>query len=405
MELDKKLTLTDLILIGVGNIIGSGIFILFATILASAKKYTFWAFVLAAIPNIITALAYAELASIYKSNDMEYDSIKDAFGKTAASIAIYILLGFIVFNTATVLLFAGQIMNIKNMKFYICLLVLLILSFINYLGITVSKSITNTIGIVEITVLIMIGLFSMSKWKSDHITTMPPLLQNPISQNTFWFASFMSLFLYSGYDTVVKLSEETIDDKNIPLGVIGSVMLACLIYILLSLAASSSINMKKIYNSTNPITHIFEEYINKNNGYLVTILGVIIVLNTFFISIISLSRFSYSLSKEDQLPTILQVVNDNFHTPHNAIIAVFVVIAVILMLLSGEKSAAFANIFFLVFSMILMIAVVVLRFKKPDVKRTFMIPVSIYNIPILPVIGVLISLFYLFIGILHFHAI
>lgn len=397
VELKRELSSKDLVLLGIGSIIGSGIFILFASILARAKTQTFWVFLLAAIPNILTAMAYAELASMYQSNDLEYECIRDSYNGIIATISTYILLGFIIFNTATVLIFAGHIMNFQDMNFYICLVILFILSFVNYLGISVSKGITNTIGVVEVTLLILIALIALPHWKGKNIAHTPNLfsVQNP----SFWVASFLSLFLYSGYDAVVKLSEESVNPAaNIPIGVIGSCVAVTIIYLALAATAVSSEGIKEIYSSNSPITQIFKEFVDARYSILVTIIGIVIVLNTFFISLISLSRFCYSLSLDGRLPHLLSDVNPQFQTPHNAVITVFLVIAVVLMLVSGERSAMFANMFFLGFMCLLMSAVIILRFKRPDDKRSFKVPFSIRKVPVLMVIGIVICLFYLYIG-------
>lgn len=397
MELRKKLTLSDLVMIGVGNIIGSGIFILFAYILSRAKQHIFWAFLLAAIPNILCALAYAELTSIYQQNDTEYNAIKDTLGYHTAKITIYFLLFFIIFNASTILLFAGHLIDAKHAKIILCLL-LIFLSYINYLGISLSKMITNTVGIVEIIALLLIPLLCIPYLKVSNISTLPPM-----TNNSFLFASFMSLFLYSGYDTIVKLTEESIDSKHdVPIAIIISVLLATLIYLLLGLAASSSNNMQDIYNSNTPITQIFRQFISKDYSISITILGIIIIVNTLFISLISLSRFMYSLSQEGILPSYLQEINKDFHTPHNAIITVFLIMTAIILLLSGEKCAMFTNIFFLLFSICLMASVIILRIYKPDIERPFRVPFNIQNIPIPMCFGIIIAMSYLCIGIYNY---
>lgn len=396
VALKRELTPKDLVLLGIGSIIGSGIFILFASILGRAQRHTFWVFLIAAIPNILTAMAYAELASMYQSNDLEYECIRDSFNTSIATISTYILLGFIIFNTATVLIFAGHIMNFKNMSFYICLLILFILSFVNYLGISVSKGITNTVGVVEVTLLIMIALVAMPIIQGEKTFSPPPF---SLGSTSFWTASFLSLFLYSGYDAVVKMSEESIDPaKSIPVGVIGSCLAVTIIYLGLAAAATSSKNIKAIYNTNSPITELFKQYVSDRYSFIVTIIGIVIVLNTFFISIISLSRFCYSLSAEGRLPKVMSALNQEFQTPHNAVIAVFLVIAVVLLLLSGERSAMFANMFFLAFMTLLMGAVIILRFKRPEAKRTFMVPFAVKRVPVLMVLGIVMCIFYLYVG-------
>lgn len=396
--LDREISLLELIAIGIGSIIGSGIFILFASILQKSQKSTFLALAIAALPNIATALAYAELAGMYTRNDMEFNSIKDAFNDNVATISIYILLIFMVFNAATVILFTGHLLNMDDAKFHVGLLILLVLSFVNFLGITLSKSITNIVGVIEVTLLVTISLIASHLWKPVLFSSLPSTYQS----QQFWLASFLGLFLYSGYDAVVKLTEETVNPQNnVPLGMIGTILITTCIYLLLSITATSLPNFKTIASSTTPITEMYKYIFNTRFGLPVTIIGIIIVINTFFISVISLSRFSYSLSAERKLPSFIGEINERFRTPHNAIISVFVVLAAALLVDSGETCAKFANVFFLIFMILIMTSVIILRMKNPDKKRSFIIPVNIMNVPVPLVLGICLCLFYLYIAFTH----
>ena len=253
--LKKDLNVFDLICIGVGGVIGSGIFVLLASILQRSGKYTFLALLLAAIPNIITALSYAELATMYKNNSMEYDSIRDAFGDTIASISVYILIAFVVFNAGTVLLFAGKIMNLGDYKFTISLCILIVLALLNFYGIKVSKGITNTVGVLEVTALLLISLLTISMWQLRDMVSIPI---NEQSTMPFFVASFFGLFLYNGYDGVVKMTEETFQpEEKIPKGMVGTIIVVTLIYLSLAVTATSLPNMEAVANSPSPISEMY----------------------------------------------------------------------------------------------------------------------------------------------------
>jgi APA family basic amino acid/polyamine antiporter len=236
-------------------------------------------------------------------------------------------------------------------------------------------------------------------WNPKMITKIP----SKPEYNTFWIASFLGLFLFSGYDSVVKLSEETKNPSvNVPWGMMYTILSVTGVYLLLALTATSMSKIKDIYTSALPVTEIYKRVFRTSTGWPLTIIGIAIVLNTFFISIISLSRFSYSLSKENKLPSFLNVINDRFKTPHNAILAVFIVLAVALLIDNGEKSATFANIFFLIFMILIMKTVIVLRLKNSEKPRSFIIPFNICNIPVVLVLGIIMCIFYLYIAITCF---
>lgn len=394
--LSRELSLRDLIGIGVGSVIGSGIFILFGTILRLGGNSTFLALILAAIPNILTALAYAELSSMYQQNDVEYKSVEDAFSKEFAKVTTYVLLLFMVFNTATVLLFVGHLFSfVSKDAFLVTLPILLVLSIVNYIGIKTSKSITNVMAVVEITMLIIVSLFAAPFWKSARMCTMP----STNIKHSFWLASFLGLFLFTGYDSIVKMTDETQDPgRNIPWALVGTLTLVTLIYLGAALSATS-ISNKGEHAFTSPIRHLWEHVIHSKSAWIVTVVGICIVLNTAFIGTISMSRFIYGLSKDGQLPSFLDDVNPRFKTPHNAIIAVFIAFAVTLLVYNPEKTALLSNLFFLIFMIVMMANVIILRIKQPEKERPF----KIKGMTILMSLGILLCMFYICLGITHFH--
>jgi amino acid transporter len=404
-ELVKSLGYYDLTAIGIGSIIGCGIFFLFSNILQRAGPLTALAFLCAAVPNIIAGLSYAELAGMYNSNAVEYECLKETFNDTVASVSIYVLLAFLVFNSTTIIIFASHILHLEHVKFYFCIFMLFLLSVINYFGIDVSKKITNTMSIVELFILGVVIVFGMRYW--HYGPEFFSIKKTKIDKHTFWVASFLAIFLYTGYDAVVKLTEETKDSKkNVPKAVISTVLITSALYILIAFTAVCLPILQEVAANVMPVAKMCE-YIFGSGSYLkvVYLVGLFIVLNTFFVCIISLSRFVHGLSKEQKLPPFLSKINNHYNTPHNAILAVFVIIALSLLVDNGEWAASFANIFFLIFIIMLSMAVIILRIREPARERTYKIPFNIANIPVPTVIGIAIYIAYLVLALCSFHKI
>lgn len=405
-ELVEVLGYTDLTAIGVGSVIGCGIFFLFTNILKRAGPLTALAFLFAALPNIAAALSYAELSSMYKSNAVEYESLKDAFNEKVAQVAVYILIAFLIFNATTIIIFASHILHLTpNLKFYFCLAITFALTIINYLGIHLTQKIANTVIIIQFTILGILILFGARFWKlNPAMIKLPP--QKSTTFITFWIASFLAIFLYTGYDTIVKLTEESKDpEHNVPKAMMTTIFTTTIIYILIAFTAMCLPILPEISKSVMPIQTMYKYIIGSHNASYLKIIyfaGIIIVLNAFFVCMVSFSRFLYGLAKDNKLPHILSQVNNRFNTPHNAILTTFILISVALLVGNGEHTAAFSNLFFLVFLIILCASVVILRHKKPDHIRPFKIPMSISNIPLPLIFGIIISIAYIIIAITNF---
>lgn len=392
-SLQRSLGSWDLFTIGVGSVIGCGIFVLFATILQYAGVHTATAFLIAAIPNIIMAFSYSELATMYKKNATEYEAVRDAFGDNVASISTYLLVAFMIFNAATVLIFAGSFLGIPHLKFAFCLAILFVLSLVNYFGIDVSKKITTGMGFIEIVMLLVIIMLGARFWIPSRLVSYPMGSKQRAPIMKFWVAAFLALFLYNGFDVIVKLTEESKNpDKDVPFGLIGSVTMTTIIYVLLALTAVSVPIIKDIAASSVPITKL-AKFVGGmgSSAHAITGIGWFILLNTFFIGMLSLSRFVYGLAKDGKLPAFLSEINTQYKTPHKAIITVFVIIAFALLIEEGEKAASMANIFYLIFMTIIHVSVIKLRQTAPDKPRPFRIPGNIGNIPVLTILGILMN--------------
>ena len=381
MALLKELSVTDLTLLGVGNIIGSGIFILFSTILNYSRKDVFWAVLFACIPNLIAALAYAELSSLYNKNELEYLCVKEAFNDDVASFSTYVMLAFMFLNAATVLLFVSRMIGGKNatvvlLAFLICVL--------NLLGVSLTHKITNTIGVVEIVLFATLFLFAFKDLKVPEMAN--------IKHQNFWIASFMSMFLYFGYDTIVKLSEES--KENVSLALVLSVTISAAIYISLAWVASSSPNFEELAHSHTPITRLWRQFVHKDSKHMINLVSFFIVFNLLFITMLSVSRYVYGLAGS-KLPIKLKEVNMKFHTPHNAIAIMFVVVVLIAILLHVEAGIVLSNVVYLIFMILIMVCTIILKKKRIE-HRHITVPTYVLCF------GVGLCIVYIFIGFSYF---
>jgi len=377
MGLLKELSVTDLTLLGVGNIVGSGIFVLFSTILNYSRKDVLWAVLFACIPNIIAAFAYAELSSLYDKNELEYLCVKEAFNDDIASFSTYIMLSFMFLNAATVLLFAARMIGGKHTSVF---LLAFIVCFLNLLGVSLTQKITTSIGVLEIALFVVIFIFASRNLKNPEIAN--------ITTHHFWIASFMSMFLYFGYDTIVKLSEES--KGNVSLALILSVLISAGIYITLAWAASSSPDFESLAHSHMPITKLWGQFVNHDTKHMINLVSFLIVFNLLFITMLSVSRYVYGLAGS-KLPLKLKEINNRFHTPHNAIIFMFLVVVLISSLIHVEAGIVLSNIVYLVFMILIMACTIIL--KRIRIEKRYM------NVPT-PVlcIGISLCIVYICIG-------
>ncbi len=388
IELKKSLSLFDITILSIGNIIGAGVFLLLGSIIRYGGSNIIPIFTVAAVFNIIAGMAYGELGSMYKSNAVEIKTIEDAFGRKTAKIGVIILLSFLLITISTLaIMFSTYLTDKKSYQLIISFILVSVLSLVNYFGIEGSKFITDVFGSIKLITLIAIVVVGIFYIKFNTIIPKNHLQFTPLVVTTF-----LAIFLFNGYDAVVKMTDEMKNpSKDIPKSLFLSILICSVIYMLIAVIALS---LKiKAFRPINDITQIlfkvpFAEHI-------IHFIGLVTILNTTFISMLALSRFIYGLSKEKFIPEVLADVNERYRTPHYSILIVFIVVSLLLLVKKFELSAIYTNIFLVSFLVLFYITLIVLRFKKPDVVRPFKVPLNIKNIPVPIVIGILGCIFYI----------
>ncbi len=388
VELKKSLSLFDITILSIGNIIGAGVFLLLGSIIRYGGSNIVPIFTIAAIFNIIAGMAYGELGSMYKSNAVEIKTIEDAFGKPIAKIGIVVLFSFLIISISTLaIMFGTYFTDNKNYQLIISFILVCILSIINYFGIEGSKIITDVFGSIKLIALIAIITVGIFYIKFDAIIPKNHLQFTPLVVTTF-----LAIFLFNGYDAIVKMTDEMKNpSKDIPKSLFLSILICSVIYILIAVIALSL----KI-EAFRPINDIVKVLFNiPFADHIIHIIGLVTILNTTFISMLALSRFIYGLSKEKFIPDALSEVNEKYRTPHYSILLVFVITSLLLLVKKFELSALYTNICLVIFLTLFYITLIILRFKKPDIHRPFKVPFNIKNIPIPIVIGIIGCIFYI----------
>ncbi len=388
VELKKSLSLFDITILSIGNIIGAGVFLLLGSIIRYGGSNIVPIFTIAAIFNIIAGMAYGELGSMYKSNAVEIKTIEDAFGKPIAKIGIGVLFSFLIISISTLaIMFGTYFTDNKNYQLIISFILVCILSIINYFGIEGSKIITDVFGSIKLIALIAIITVGIFYIKFGAIIPKNHLQFTPLLVTTF-----LAIFLFNGYDAIVKMTDEMKNpSKDIPKSLFLSILICSVIYILIAVIALSL----KI-EAFRPINDIVKVLFNiPFADHIIHIIGLVTILNTTFISMLALSRFIYGLSKEKFIPDALSEVNEKYRTPHYSILLVFVITSLLLLVKKFELSALYTNICLVIFLTLFYITLIILRFKKPDIHRPFKVPLNIKNVPIPIVIGILGCIFYI----------
>jgi amino acid transporter len=402
-----SLTLIDLILMGLANIVGAGIFVILGKSIKYGGNQSLWALLVVAIISLIMGLCYIEIYSRYKSSITEYLAVQATLGENTSQIMLYLTYFFAIFSGVTIvisiskylssspLLSAFNFSPFQQKSFSIFLLFLM--SFINYMGIETSKVVASTISVIMLIILGSIIALS-AKFVSFKETFAAP----DVPWDSFVLSSVLSLFLFNGYDFLVKISDESADPENNKIALIASIGITTAIYVAIIICGLCVLHYKTASTTFNIITKLYEVLTNKMVASSVFIIGAVIMFNTAFLSVMSATKFMQGLGRDKKIafPEFWAQTNA-YGSPSNAIYA-SLAITVLLAILNNEVlMAIFSNTSCILILGLLSIALLMIRFGERDnlkaQKAHNYIPGNIHNIPIIVVINLILLAYIMFV--------
>ena len=409
---DKKtgtLTLSDLILMGLANIVGAGIFVIIGKSIKYGGNQSLLALLAVAFISLIMGFCYIEIYSRFKSSITEYLAVQNTMGEFTGQIMLYLTYFFAIFSGVTIVISIskyitsfGSLSYLKDSSFFqkgLSIFLLCSMSFINYMGIETSKIVANTISIFMLIILGTIILLSAKFITWDKAFSAPN-----VPWDSFVLSAVLSLFLFNGYDFLVKISDESVNPDNNKIALMASISITTLIYIAIIISSICVLGFKTSSTTYNIITKMYEVLTNKYMSVIVYFIGAFIMFNTAFLSVLSATKFMQGLGKEKRIMFSEFWAQSNQHnSPSNAIFA-SLIITILLAIINNEVlMAIFSNTSCILILSLLSIAVLLLRWKEQtniDAQNTHnFIRGNINNIPIVVIVNlfVLMYIFYVMI--------
>jgi len=392
-ELKRHMGLFQLTMYGVGLILGAGIYVLIGEAVGFAGDSVWIAFVLGSIVALFAGFSYAELSSIFPKAAAEYVFVKNAFKSNFFAFLIGWLTSITsIITAATVSLgFGGYFAEFVDVPIIISAIgLLVVLSIVNFIGIRESAW-TNTIfTLIEAFGLILIIVIGFTFNNPEPVS----YLESPSGFTGIVIAFVLIFFAFIGFEDMANIAEEVKKPKKtIPRAIILSVLISGIIYILVSLAVVRVVNWEELATSAAPMALVAERGLGSEAHILLSCIALFAITNTVLITIVAGSRMFYGMAREKVFPQILEKIHFKTKTPWIAVIVIL--IASIIFTLVGDIVIV-ANI--AVFAIVITfasinLAVIVLRYTEPNVERKFKVPINIGKFPILPLFGVVISIY------------
>lgn len=398
-KLRKELSLFQATFIGIGVILGAGIYVLIGKGAGIAGDSLWLSFSVAAVIAAFTGLSYAELSAMFPRASAEYVYMKRAFNRRSVAFLIqWIMVFALVVGSSTVALgFGGYFFSIFGISPLIAAAgLILAVSIINYKGIRESSRfniLATSIEITGLVIVIIIGIFFIPSANLD-------LLAAPSGLTGILSATALIFFAYIGFENIVNLSEETKKARKIiPKALIISLAVTTGLYILVAISSVAVVGSVALAESGAPLTDVVAKAVPQG-GLVMSIIALFATANTALAFLLVASRMLYGLSTNNELPAVVGKVGKG-HTPYVAVLIAAVLSLAILSLGGIKTIALLADIGVFIVYISINTALIVLRYKAPHQERSFRLPLNIGRFPVLALIGILTSGLML----LHFEAI
>lgn len=396
----------DLILLGVGSVIGSGILVLTGEASSKAGPSVVFSFLIAGLACGLTALCYAELSSAIPSSGSVYTYSYMTLGEIVAHSMGWLLGGSYIIAGAAIA--NGWSSYFKNLlegfgvivpKEFISLpseggygnlfaiSVVLLIMIVLFKGTSSSKFVNNFMVVIKIAVIVLFVLVGVFYVKPDNWTNnfAPQGLSGIMVGATTVF------FAYLGFDTISTSAEETINpQKSLPRAIIITLLICTAFYIIVCLVLTGMVPYSQL-GKGDALAYVLEAVGQDKIAGIISLGAVIGLLAGPLATMFASIRILFTMSRDGLLPKKLMELNKN-GVPGSTTIGVGILMALLTGFLPLGQLADLANLSWILAFTLVSYSTIVIRKQYPNAKRGF----TMSGMPYLPIISILLFIVLLY---------
>jgi APA family basic amino acid/polyamine antiporter len=397
-QLKKNLTAFDLALLGIGSVVGTGIFVVTGQGAQLAGPGILLSFIIAAVTCGFCALTYSELACMFPVAGSTYSYTYVAFGEVIAWIIGWdLMLEYLVAASAIASgwssTFAGLLESagLKLPKAFVttplqggiidvpAILITLLITMILYVGVRESAKFNNIIVLVKIAVIL---LFLFLGIRHVSLSNLRPMM--PFGWKGVMAGAAIIFFAYIGFDAVSTAAEETKNPKrDVPLGLMVCLGVVIILYVSVAFVLTGIVPYREI-DVGNALPSALARIGIRWGGALVATGAIIGMISTLLVTLYGQVRIFMVMARDGLLPAAFAKVHPKHMTPHICTWITGCVTALIAGLFPLPMIIDLCNIGTLFAFVLVSIGVIVLRKTRPEVERRFRTP----GVPVTPLITV-----------------
>jgi APA family basic amino acid/polyamine antiporter len=407
-ELQRAVGALDLTALGLGAIIGTGIFVVIGEAIGTSGPSIVLAFALAGVTCVFSALSFAELASSIPVSGSAYTYSYATLGELAAWIIGWDLLVEYGVSIAAVAVGWGQYFNELLDSLF---------------GLSLPESIANPPGeggtvnvpaaflVAAVTLVLMIGVRETARTNSIMVVIKLVVLALFIALGVTAFtadnfdpffvegegfdgtvtAASLIFFAYIGFDAVSTSGEEVREpQRDLPRAIIGSLAIATALYIAVSAVATGALPFDQLDGAEAPLAVALSDGAGYEWGADVISFGALVAITSVVLTLLyGQSRILFAMSRDGLLPRRFSQVNPRTRTPVFIIGLCGLVFAVMAAFLPLKEIVELVNIGTLFAFIVVNVGVIILRRTRPDLPRGYRVPF----VPWFPLLGIALCIY------------
>jgi amino acid transporter len=384
-------------LYGLGSMLGAGIYALVGKAADSLGNAIWLAFLAAMIVALLTGLSYACVGSRYpKAGGAAYVTQR-ALGKPWLSyvVGLCVMMSGLTSMATGAQAMAETIEKGLGMDLPVKLLaigIVLLVGLVIFRGIRESMWVNITCTVVEAAGLLFIIAVGMQFWGSVDYLETPARLEggsSAIPMMLILQGAVLMFFSFIGFEDILNVSEEVKNPRrDVPLGLIGAMVVATLIYMAVAITAVSVIPWADLAKSPAPLMEVAKAAAPwfKNIDSIYIGITLFAIGNTALLNYIMGSRLLYGMSRQGLLPALIGRIHATRRTPHIAILILFVIVTALIVSGSVKQLAESTVLLLLMVFTVVNVSLIILKLRPGEPRGGFEVPVFV------PVLGALVCL-------------
>lgn len=383
--LHRSMGLMALVLYGVGDMLGSGIYALMGSYAARLGAAVWLAFLVSMVAALCTGLSYACVGSRYPRAAGAAYVVQRAFGSSFLTYVLGLTVlasGLTSMGTAT-RAFSTQLSAFLPLPVPALMVgFLAVITVINLLGIQESVWANNLCTVIELSGLIIVIAVGARYWGSaDYLATpVDPATGSPVglSLPLALAGGVLTFYSFVGFEDMLNVAEEVRNPRRtLPLALVTAVCVTAVLYMAVAITAVSVVPHAELATSKTPLVDVVRRAAPWFNPRLFAVISLFAIANTALLNYIMGSRLVYGMARQALLPRVLGRVHPRRRTPHVAILTLAVIILGLTLTVSMADLATATGLLLLVVFAVVNGALIVLKRRPGEPRGAFEVPIAV----------------------------